>query len=98
MDMRVVGQRLSPGVQDGNEADFGADALGAERHERLGRRAHQETVDRLLVLESDFGRRWRQGEDDVEVGNRQQLSLTSGEPLRARRPPDTSRNGGFGEL
>jgi hypothetical protein len=63
-----------------------AEAFGGEGHERLGRRAHQETVDRLLVLESDLSRRRRQGEDDVEVGNRQQLSLTSGEPLRARRP------------
>ena len=86
MDMRMMGQRLPPGVQDGDEADCGAEAFGGEGHERLGRRAHQETVDRLLVLESDLGRRRRQGEDDVEVGNRQQLSLTSGEPPRARRP------------
>jgi hypothetical protein len=70
MDMRMMGQRLPPGVQDGDEADCGAEAFGGEGHERLGRRAHQETVDRLLVLESDLGRRRRQGEDDVEVGNR----------------------------
>ena len=86
MDMRVMGQRLSPGVQDGDEADLGAEAFGGERHERLGGGAHQQAVDRLLVLEGDLGRRRRQGEDDVEVGNRQQLGLTSGEPLRARRP------------
>ena len=41
MDMRVMGQRLSPGVQDGDETDFGAETLGGERHERLGRGAHQ---------------------------------------------------------
>ena len=39
MDMRVMGQRLSPCVQDGDEADFGAAAFGGERHERLGRGA-----------------------------------------------------------
>jgi hypothetical protein len=54
-------------VQDGDEADFSAETLGGERHERLGRSAHQQAVDRLLVLESDLGRRRRQGEDDVEV-------------------------------
>ncbi len=86
MDMGVVGQRLSPGMQDGDEADPGAQTLGGKRHERLGGGAHQQAVDRLLVLESDLGRRRRQGEDDVEVGNRQQLGLTSGEPHRARRP------------
>jgi hypothetical protein len=84
MDMGVVGQRLSPGMQDGDEADPGAQTLGGKRHERLGNSAHQQAVDRLLVLESDLGRRRRQGEDHVEVGNRQQLGLTSGEPHRAR--------------
>ena len=86
MDMRMMGQRLSPGMQDGDEADPGAQTLGGERDERLGSSAHQEAVDRLFVLESDLGRRRRQGEDHVEVGNWQQLALTSGEPLRARRP------------
>jgi hypothetical protein len=61
MDMRVMGQRLPPGVQEGDEADFGAEALGGERHERLGGGAHEEAVDRLLVLEGDLGRRRRQG-------------------------------------
>ena len=86
VNMRMMGERLSPSVQDGDKADPGVQALGGERHERLGGGAHQQAVDRLLVLESDVGRRRRQGEDDVEVGNRQQLGLTSGEPLRARRP------------
>ena len=86
MDMRVMGQRLPPGVQDGDESDPSAEALGGERHERLRGGAHQQAVDRLLVLESDLGHRLRQGEDNVEVGNRQQLGLTGGEPLRARRP------------
>jgi hypothetical protein len=84
MDMWVMGQRLSPGVQDGDEADFGTETLGGELHARLGRSAQQQAIDRLLVLESDLGRRRRKGEDDVEVGNRQQLGLTSGEPLRSR--------------
>ena len=67
-------------------SDPSAEALGGERRERLRGGAHQQAVDRLLVLESDLGHRLRQGEDNVEVGNRQQLGLTGGEPLRARRP------------
>ena len=85
MDMRVMGQRLPPAVQDRDQADPGAELLGGERHERLGRGAHQEAVDRLLVLKGDLGRGRRQGEDDVEVGNWQQLGLPRREPLGARR-------------
>jgi len=86
VNVGMMGQRLSPGVQDGDEADFGAAAFGGEGHERLGRCAHQEAIDDLFVLEGDLGCGRRQGEDDVEVWNRQQLGLTSGEPLRSRRP------------
>ena len=85
MDMGVMGQRLPPGVQDRDKADPGVEARGGKRHERLGRGADQEAVDCLLVLKGDLGRGRRQGEDDVEVGNRQQLGLTSGQPLRSRR-------------
>ena len=73
MDMGVMGQGLPPGVHDGDQADFGAEALGGERRERPGGRAHEQAVDGLLVLEGDLGRRRRQGED-------------GGEPLGARRP------------
>ena len=83
--MGVMGQGLPPGVQDGDQADFGAKALGGERRERLGGGAHEQAVDRLLVLEGDLGRRGRQGEDDMEVGNRQQLDPSRGEPFRPSR-------------
>jgi hypothetical protein len=86
VDMRVMGDRLSPGMQHRDQAEPGGQAPDGERHERLGRCAHQEAVDSLLVLESDLGSRRRQGEDDVEIGNRQQLRLTSRQPLRSRRP------------
>ena len=84
VDMGVMGQRLPPRVQHRDQADCGAEPFGGQRHERLGGGAHEQAVDRLLVLEGDLGRGRRHGEDDVEVGNRQQLGLTSGEPLRAR--------------
>ena len=86
MDMRVVGQRLPPGMQHGDEADLGAEAFGGEVGKRLRCRTHQQPVRDLLVLKSDRGRRGRQSEDDVKVGNRQQFGLASGEPFRSRRP------------
>ena len=38
----------------------------------------------------------RQGEDDVEVGRRQELGLPGSEPLGRRQSPGTSGSGGFG--
>ncbi len=81
-----MGERLAPGVEDGDQAESGAKAFCGERHERLGGGAHEQAVDGPLVLEGDVGGRRRQGEDDGEVGNRQQLGLPRREPLRAPRP------------
>ena len=94
--MRVMGERLSPSMQHRDQADPGGQAPDGEGHERLGRGAHQEAVDRLLVLESDLGSRRRQGEDDVE--NREPAATRPDEPpATALAPrPDTSDNGGFG--
>ena len=88
MDVRMVVQVLAPGVEHGDEADLGAEMLGigGDPAQRLGRRSEQDGVDRLLVLEGDLGDRRRQGEDDVEVGHRQQLGLPGGEPFGAGLP------------
>jgi hypothetical protein len=97
MDMGVVMQILSPGVQDGDEADLGAEVLwiGGDRAQCLACCPEQDGVDRLLVLERDLGyRRW-QSEDDVEIRCRQQLGLPSGDPFGARLP-GTVGNAGCG--
>ena len=86
VNVRVVGERLSPSMQHGDQADLGAETFGGKDGERLRRRPHQQAIDGLLVVEGDFGRGRRQGEDDMEVGNRQQFGLARGEPLRPRRP------------
>ena len=85
VDVRVMDQRMPPRVQHRDQADCGAEPFGGESHERLGGGAHEQAVDGPLVLECDLGGRRRQSEDDVEVGNRQQFGLTSGEPLGSRR-------------
>ena len=83
MQMRMVLQCLSPGVQQGDCADLCAEMLrvGGDVAHCIGRSAEQDGVDRALVLERDLRRRRRQGEDDMVVGHRQQLGLTRLEPL-----------------
>ena len=95
MDVGMMGQRLSPGMQNGDQGDPGAEAFGGKDGERLRRGAHQQAIDGPLVLKGDLGRRRRQGEDDVEIGNRQQLGLASGENF-ARAAPGILDNGGCG--
>jgi hypothetical protein len=83
VDVRMVGQRRAPGVQYGGEADARAQVLriGGDGSQRLGGGPEQEVVDGGLVLERDGADRGRQGEDDVIVGNRQQLRLAVFQPL-----------------
>ena len=55
VNMRMVIEVLSPGVQDSGEADVGAEVLriGGDRGERLGRGLEQQSVDLGLVLIGD---------------------------------------------
>ena len=71
--MRVQTQVLSPGVQDCEEADLGAEMLGIARDGQQGLRgdAEQHPVDLLLVIESEGGNLSRQREYDVEIRDRQ---------------------------
>jgi len=79
----LVGERRTPGVQNGGEADARAQMLrvGGDGGQRLRGGSEQEVVDGCLVLERDGADRGRQGEDEVIVGNRQQLRLAVFEPL-----------------
>ena len=87
VDVRMMGQRRAPGVEDGGEADARAEMLrvGGDGDQRLGGGPEQEVVDGRLVVERDRRRSRRQGEDDVIVGNRQQFRLAVFEPLPRRR-------------
>ena len=71
--MRVLGERRAPGVEDGEDADAGAEVLGIGRDgdQGLGRRLEQDVVDRGLVLVGDVGDLRRQRKNDVEVWYRQ---------------------------
>jgi len=87
VDVRMMGQRRTPGVQHGGEADARAQMLRVrgDGGQRLGGRSEQQVVDGGFVVERDGGDRRRQGEDDVIVGNRQEFGFAFCEPLPRRR-------------
>jgi hypothetical protein len=74
-------------MEHGGEADAGAQVpgIGSDREQRLGRRTEQQIADHRLVLIGDRGDLGRQGEDQVEVADRQQIGLAGGEPILRRR-------------
>ena len=67
--MRVMDERLAPGVEDGKEADLGAEVtgVGADGAECLGDGAEEEPVDDGLVLGGELGDRRGYGEDRAGV-------------------------------
>src|ERR1700733_12101521 len=85
MDMRVMLEGLSPGVEHTQETDLGAEMLGIGGNLHQGRvaGAKQEIVDDLLVLQSHPRQLVGNREDDMDVVHRQQLPAASGEPLVA---------------
>ena len=52
----MMDERLAPGVQDGEEAELGAEVAGVRGYgaERLGDGSEEETVDDGLVLGGDL--------------------------------------------
>ena len=81
----MMDERLAPGVEDGEEADLGAEVarVGGNRAECLGDGSEEETVDDGLVLGGDLGDRRGHGEDDVEVLGGQQVLPSPFEPRGA---------------
>ena len=84
--MRVMCQRLAPGMEHHRHADLGAEVLLIDRDglERLGRGLEQHGVDNGLVLISDRGDRSRQREDGVEILYRQKIGLPRFKPGMCR--------------
>src|SRR6266571_5520786 len=85
--MRMMGHRRAPSMEHGGDADAGAEMLwiGSDGEQCLGRRAEQQIVDHRLVLVGDWGDLGRQGEDYMEIADRQQISLARGKPVPCHR-------------
>ena len=77
MQMRMVKQILSPGVQHREEADFHSEMLwiARNRSQRFGRGTKQNVVNHFPVVICDARELFRNGEDNVKVFHRQQLRL-----------------------
>ena len=81
----MLQQGLSPGVQDREETDLGAEVLGirGDRAQGFGTGMEQDVVERLLVLVGDGRDRLGHGKDDMEILDAvQQLGLPVFQPLR----------------
>jgi len=88
VDVGMVGQRRSPGVQHAGHADPGAEPLGVgcDGHHRFRGRAEQQAVDGLLVAESNLRDLSREGEDDVEILHGQKVLGARRHPVARRWP------------
>ena len=69
MQMRMVPQRLAPGMEHGDTADLGPEmpGIGGDDSSRLGDHPQAEAIDDGCVVGGDLGDRPGQGEDDVAV-------------------------------
>jgi hypothetical protein len=83
----MVGHCRAPAVEHGSGTNAAAQVLGicSDGEQRLGCRAEQQVVNDRLVLVGDWGDLRRQGEDYMEVADRQQISLARGKPVPCRR-------------
>ena len=87
MNVRMMGEHLTPGVKNGQEADLATQRswIGSKGLERRGDGVEQDAIDYGLIVEGDLGDLGRHGEHDVEIGYRQQIGLTIGQPSFASR-------------
>ena len=86
MQMGMVLQSLSPGMQNGQEAQFGSQTfgVGGQLQQRLGYGPEQDSIDDSRVLQGQRRQFMRQGEDHMAIGNGQDLLRPCGKPLVAR--------------
>jgi hypothetical protein len=87
MNVWVMQQTLSPGVQHTEEADLRPEMLrvGGDGAQHLRRRSEQNVVNYRLVLKRDDLDLRRHGEHDVEIRHIEQFRLTVLQPLRPRQ-------------
>ena len=80
-------ERLPPGVENGNEAEFAAKmpGIGTNGLERLGHSIEQDRVDDCLVLIGDGRDLGGDRKYDVKIRDRQKVSFASGDPSFTRR-------------
>src|ERR1700719_3996390 len=88
VDMGMMLEVLSPGMEHAEESDVGSQVPGtpSQFEHRRCTGAVEQVVEQPLVLQDKTGEFMGQREHDVEVGHGQQCSRTSGQPLGTRVP------------
>src|ERR1700676_134903 len=88
VDMGMMLEVRSPGMEHAEESDVGSQVLGiaSQFEHRRGADAIEQIVEQSLVLQYKSGEFMGQREHDVEVRHGQQLSRTRGQPLGTRVP------------
>ena len=83
----MVAEGLSPGVQDGEKADLGAQMcrVAGDGPQGLGRGAEEDPIDDRFVLVGDDGDRGGQGEHDMEILGRQEIRRAGDDPRCTRQ-------------
>ncbi len=86
MNVRMQEQVLSPGVQDGEDTDLGAEVLriGCDFQQRLCAGCEQQIVKQARVLQSQDIQLVRYGEDHVEVAGVEEFAFPCRQPALAR--------------
>ena len=84
MQMRMMLQILTPGMEYGDEANLGAQVLrsSGDRAQGLGGGVKQYVVDHGFILIRDRGDRLGQRKDHMEVFNGNKVGLAIFQPLR----------------
>ena len=91
MNVRMVNERLSPGVQHAEKADLRAQPLGIGRdfQQRRGGAAEQQVVQQPLVLQHQCGKLMRDREHDVKVADAGPVRACASPPSGRAPPSDT---------
>ena len=86
VNMRMMQQVLSPGVQHTQESDLCSKVLriACDFEKRLGAGVEKQSIQGRWVAKRERREFLGQRENDVEVADRQKLPLTRGQPFIAR--------------
>lgn len=83
VDVGMMGEVLRPGMEDGSEADLGAEMarIGRDVEKGLGGSTEQEIVEALGIPKEERAQGIRKGEDHVEMGHGEDAGEGAFNPL-----------------
>src|ERR1700676_1808609 len=87
MQVGMKEEILSPTVEHGEEADFGAEmfGIGSDGRQGFGGGSEQNAVDEIFVLVSNSRDRFREGEDDIKIRGLENFRFPFFDPFGTRK-------------